>query len=292
MRDLPRVLGERHAAEPGPTLILVGGIHGNEPAGVRAALDLLARLTAPARGDLYAFAGHRRALAERRRHLGRDLNRQWTPEAVARAAGENDPEAVELVELRAEIDRAVAAARGPLYFLDLHTTSAAGVPFGFIDARPEAGALGAALGVPMLVGLEQRLPGVISSYLTRLGAVTVAVEGGQHESPESLRNMDAVLENAVAAIGLGPPASDEARAHLATAVGDLPRRISVLERHAVAPGDGFVMEPGFANIARVQRGQLLARDRRGEIRAPDDGLVLLPLYQAMGEDGFFFGREA
>ncbi len=39
------------------------------------------------------------------------------------------------------------------------------------------------------------------------------------------------------------------------------------------------MEPGFRNIDRARKGQLLARDRSGEIRAPADGMVILPLYQ-------------
>ena len=28
-----------------------------------------------------------------------------------------------------------------------------------------------------------------------------------------------------------------------------------------------------------------------DVRAPDDGFVMLPLYQGQGEDGFFWGRE-
>ena len=50
------------------------------------------------------------------------------------------------------------------------------------------------------------------------------------------------------------------------------------------------MEPGFANLAPARAGQLLARDRGGEIRAPHDGVVILPLYQALGSDGYFWGR--
>ena len=48
------------------------------------------------------------------------------------------------------------------------------------------------------------------------------------------------------------------------------------------------MAPGFKNLAR--EGQLLATDKNGEIRAPKDGLVILPLYQGLGNDGFFWGR--
>ena len=50
------------------------------------------------------------------------------------------------------------------------------------------------------------------------------------------------------------------------------------------------MEPGFKNLDHARAEQLLARDRNGEIRAPNDGLVMLPLYQGQGDDGFFWGR--
>jgi succinylglutamate desuccinylase len=50
------------------------------------------------------------------------------------------------------------------------------------------------------------------------------------------------------------------------------------------------MEPGFRNIERVRRDQLLARHRGVEVRAARDGFVMLPLYQKQGTDGFFWGR--
>jgi succinylglutamate desuccinylase len=51
------------------------------------------------------------------------------------------------------------------------------------------------------------------------------------------------------------------------------------------------MEPGFRNLDHAPEGTLLARDKRGEIRAPKNGMVILPLYQGLGADGFFWGRE-
>jgi succinylglutamate desuccinylase len=59
----------------------------------------------------------------------------------------------------------------------------------------------------------------------------------------------------------------------------------------VRPGDGFVMEPGFRNLQAVEAGQVLARDRLGEITAVCDARILMPLYQDQGNDGFFLARE-
>ena len=40
-REIGRLVGE----EPGPTLVIVAGIHGNEPAGTEAARRVFARLS-------------------------------------------------------------------------------------------------------------------------------------------------------------------------------------------------------------------------------------------------------
>lgn len=293
-----RVIDEMRGPAPGPTLILVGGVHGNEPAGVVAAHRVLARLRdsghSLAGGEVVALAGNVRALAANRRYLERDLNRQWRAELVAAARDADDGEAVELAQLAAAIDGILARRRGPVFALDLHTTSADGFPFGVVGQTAAHREFAAAFPLPCIVGLEEQLDGVLTSYLGRLGCVTLAVEGGQSESAAALANHEAVVTIGLVASGLMPadlPGYEEAREQLSRARGELPLLIEVVARHEVRPEHGFRMEPGFANIQRTGAGTLLARDGGGEIRAPFDGLVLLPLYQAQGSDGFFYGRE-
>ncbi len=292
-----RVIDQLSGAEAGPTLVLVGGVHGNEPAGVSAARRVLARLRAGGArvvGEVVALAGNRRALAAGRRYLVRDLNREWTPERIA-AAGADDAEGSELVELAAELDAVLARARGPVFALDLHTTSADGIPFGVVGDAPDSRAFADAFPLPGIVGLESQIDGVLTSYLSRRGCATLAVEGGQNQSAHALANLDAVVTVGLSAAGVvaaaDVPGHAQAHALLAGARGDLPHLIEVVSRHEVLPEHGFCMEPGFANIQRTGAGTLLARDGSGEIRAPFDGLVLLPLYQPQGSDGFFYGRE-
>jgi succinylglutamate desuccinylase len=83
---------------------------------------------------------------------------------------------------------------------------------------------------------------------------------------------------------------EAARRLLETRRADLPRLTEVVSRHAITPEDAFRMEPGFRNLDYARPDQLLARDRAGEIRAPQEGVVVLPLYQKDGNDGFFWGR--
>ena len=67
--------------------------------------------------------------------------------------------------------------------------------------------------------------------------------------------------------------------------------MEIRHRHATQFDDGFEMEQGFENFQPVRRGQLLARNKRGPITACESGMVIMPRYQSLGDDGFFLGRE-
>ena len=51
------------------------------------------------------------------------------------------------------------------------------------------------------------------------------------------------------------------------------------------------MKPGLSSFRPVHAGEVLASSSSGPIKAPQAGLLLMPLYQDQGEDGFFLVRE-
>ena len=302
----PRIAGLVRGTEPGPTLIVVGGLHGNEPSGLVAASRVLSTVGGVAaegafRGELVVLSGNRAALPLGKRYIERDLNRGWTRgrmrglrelgEAVLRV-----PEDLEQLDLERTIAEFRGGARGPAYLLDLHTTSAAGIPFGMVGSSPEDARFARHFPLPVIGGLLGALEGVMLDYMSAEGVVTLGVEAGQNEDPASADRHEAVIWIALVASGIvreaAVPRLERFRTLLRDAALARPERIEVFHRHPIAPEDEFRMEPGFANIAPVEKGQLLARDRRGEIRAPEPCLVLLPLYQTLGDDGFFLGRVA
>jgi predicted deacylase len=297
-----RELGRHRGAAPGPMLIAVAGIHGNEPAGVLAARRVVARLSKGDlgfRGDFVAFAGNLRSLRRGVRYHDRDLNRAWTFERVAELAqkpeGAWDTEDREQSELMQAIAIAAARARGQVYLGDFHSTSAAGIPFILFGDTLRQLHFARAFPLPVILGLQEQLDGVLTDYWTRRGFVTFALEAGQHKSPSSVEAGEAVLWLALSHAGLlegTPPEVTRSAARLDELRQGLPRLVEVISRRSITPEDGFVMEPGFRNIDHAKKGQLLAHDRSGEIRAGDDGMVVLPLYQGLGGDGYFWGREA
>ena len=295
----PRVVAARRGRELGPTLIVIGGVHGNEPAGLTAARGVLGGVPDDAvRGEIVVLAGNRRALAAGQRYLARDLNRMWTAEqiAAARAAlaagGAPEPEVVELVELAGAIDAALARARGPVHLLDLHTTSAPGYPFAIVGPTAAHRAFADAFPLTGILGLDRVVTGVLSGYYGGLGCTALAIEGGQHTTGAAAEQLAAVVTLGLEASGVvhAAPGAAAARDQLIRARGGLPAMIEIAVRHPVVPGDGFRMAPGFANLHPTAAGTLLAHDAAGEIRAPFDGVLLLPRYQPDGDDGFFYGR--
>jgi len=296
-----RVLGRVRGAAPGPTLVLVAGLHGNEPAGVEGLRRVFAALAAGAglRGEAVGLAGNLAALAERKRYLREDLNRMWRRdrlELVRGAAGEGivlEAEEAELAGLDAALSRVIAEARGPVVVLDLHTTSAGGPSFGVLEDTLANRELAFELPTPLVLGLEEEIPGIMTHHLADRGYVTVGFEAGQHDDPASAGRAEAAAWIALEAAGVLPerrPEVDRSRRRLAGDSRGLPQVAEIRHRHAIGPGDGFRMAPGFRNFEPVEAGQTLAWDRRGPVHAPEAGLLLMPLYQAQGDDGFFLVR--
>lgn len=301
--DLPsRLLGIHEGDPSGPTVVVTGALHGNEPSGVEvvsAVLDRLRSSKIPFNGRLVAAIGNLRALSRGHRYIDRDLNRRWVPEAVDRlrrrpkAALENeDREQCELLELFAPLlDRATQ----PVVFIDLHSTSGLGAPFACMADVIRNRSVAFALDVPIVLGLEETIEGSMLGYLCDLGHVGVAVEGGQHDDPNTRTHHEAALWSALGACGAidvrRVPRYRDLQNSLRGAVRGLPKVIEIRHRHVCADDDGFVMSPGFTNFQPVVANQVVAHDHNGDIATPEAGLMMLPRYQGQGEDGYFLARR-
>ena len=295
-----RVLGRVRGARSGPTLLCVGGMHGNEPAGVYAlqsVLEQLSNLSDEMAGEFVALAGNRTALAEGRRWVDRDLNRAWTVDRLEhlRNGGPKDAEDREQVELLDAIEAVVEEARGPVYVLDLHTTSGPGAPFStFGDTLPNRD-FAEHIPVPMILGLEELVKGTLLGFLGAHGLVAVAFESGQHLEPKAVDRAEVGIWISLVTAKLLPesrlPMLAAGKKSLQRESIGLPRALEMRYRHDVAPGDGFRMKPGYQNFQHVTQGEVLAGDARGDVTVDEKSRILMPLYQEQGDDGFFLVRE-
>ena len=307
-RELPDgVIGWVEGNTGGALLLCVGGLHGNEPAGVRALEEVVGHVESRRHllaGDFVAVAGNLQALDAGRRFLSYDLNRSWTPARIGAvrgrlrpaAGGGTRPEDRELLRMLAILERVSSRRRGPVYVLDLHSTSGGGGPFSTAGGLPGHRRFAMAVPVPMVRQLNEHLEGTLTRYLDLLGYTATVFECGQHEEPEAKARAVSAVWLAIRAAGLlaDPDAPEARRGHkaLERECRRLPRILEMTYRHPVEEDDRYVTRPGFRSFQVVREGEVIGDDRHGEVVAPKSGRILMPLYQELGEDGFFVVRDA
>lgn len=290
-----RLMGHFKGSLPGPLVILVGGLHGNETAGVRATERVLKQLNEQKlRGEVIGLRGNLAALAAQQRFIDYDLNRCWTDQHLhllrsetARRAQAEDQEARALLEW---IDRYADAPHPSKVLVDLHTTSA---QRGSFVIAPEACADHSTvevLHIPIVSGMENFLRGTLMTYAVARGYVSFAFEGGQIGSTAAVDLHEAgiwSMLHTLEMIRLPDEQIERHRGLLRQYGGTLPHRVTARSMHMIAPDTEFVMNPGYYNFKPVRRGEVVAHDRSGPIASPQDGMIFMPLYQKEGSDGFF-----
>ncbi len=295
-----RVIGRVDGTQPGPVVVVIAGIHGNEPGGpiaARRVLDSLAAGSLPLTGTFVALMGNLTAMRLGRRFVDRDLARLWTTGEVERARGTEHPSCVEQAELRGllqEIDAIEEEFPGrDILLIELHSTSGPGVPFQAINDTLHDRAIAFASPIPLVLGVEEAIRGSMLDYMEGQGRSVLVIEGGQHEAPETADHLESALWTVLSGMHAVPAESAvvEAKTERLRKVADgAPVIAEVVYRHNITPEDHFEMRPGFRHFQPIRRGELLAEDVRGPVRAPMGGLLLMPKYQGLGSDGFFITR--
>ena len=180
-------------------------------------------------------------------------------------------------------------------FLDLHSTSADGPPFVCMPDTLTNLRIALELPLPAILGLEESINGPLAGLLSDRGYRSVIVEGGRHDRQRTVEFLESTVWILATALGLFEqrhvPDYGSQWNRLAEMGQGLPRVLEIHYRQQTHEGDGFTMFPGFEHYRRVFRGQLLARDNEGEIRAPRSGRIIMPAYKQGTDQGFFIARD-
>ncbi|MCC6459294.1 MAG: succinylglutamate desuccinylase/aspartoacylase family protein [Saprospiraceae bacterium] len=312
---MERIIGTYTGPEHGALVVVLGAVHGNEPAGVQALEEVFRLLEhEPSvnpgfrfRGKLIGLVGNRRAFHAQQRFIHCDLNRLWSPDNLHRIR-QADPqhlkaEEQELLELLELLHNEIQQTRPEaLVLLDLHTTSAEGGIFCIPSDDAASLRLAKELHAPVILGMLDGLQGTLLHFAAgnhfEMGghphySIGAAFEAGQHKDPLSVSRSIAAIVNCLRAAGcIQPEDVDSRHANILKTFSDpLPKVTRLRHVHHIRPGDTFQMRPGYINFQAIQRNEYLADDATGPVLAPEDGLILMPLYQPQGTDGFFVVQE-
>lgn len=286
-----RVIGKIEQGES-PVLVVIGGMHGNEHAGIQAIRNVLKSITEqqiPLKGTFYGILGNSQAVSDQKRFIDQDLNRIWDFDHYR----QNGQQIYELKERKGlhQFLKQTVTQTNRLFVVDLHTTSSSSAPFFILGDTIRNRAFAKDLPVPKVLGIEEQIGGTMSAYLNERGVVAINFEAGHHSDPDSIKRHEAAIWIALVSSGCLTEAQVPELAGmkklLKRATRRLPMVFESVFRYGIAPNERFVMRRGFYNFKRVKRGEHLAYSNGSPLFTPKSGRIFMPLYQEQGDDGFF-----
>jgi succinylglutamate desuccinylase len=302
-----RIIGRYEGEEPGPLLICIAGVHGNEPAGLLAIDEIFRLLSIESdynpgfryKGRFVGIRGNLPAIHKEQRFIQRDLNRMLLQQEQERIKlipeEQRSSEEAESIALVQAVESEIADYHpSATLILDLHTTTADGGIFTIAATDAMSSRLAKGLHAPVILGFEKGVAGTTLHFFNKPddNKYCIVFEAGQHNDPESVHRTAAAIVNCMRTIG-SVDSRDVDHRHdgiLINMSKGLPKVTELIHHYRIQPGENFVMKAGFTNFQPLKKGDVLAENQNGPITAPMDGLMLMPKYQPQGDDGFFIVR--
>ena len=294
--SINRVLTTIKGKNEKPSVIIIGGIHGNEKAGIYALDKVIQKIAYQGvkfRGNFYAISGNLNALQKNIRFDTEDLNRMWTDDHLdyintsKNGFSADEKEQIAIYEI---IKNILSKDKGPFYFIDLHTTSANTTPFITISDSLNNRRYTNHFDVPIVLGIEEYLDGPLLTYINEYGHIALGFEGGQHDDDASVINCEAFIWLALVASGCVKKdqiAGYKGYKKVLSENGFDREFYEIDYRYLIKGHENFIMNKGFNNFDRIHKDELLAFSNACEVKATMNGLIFMPLYQKKGDDGFF-----
>lgn len=307
-----------HGLAPGPKLLVLGAVHGNEVCGAKAITQLLQDISSGQpgieRGTVTLVPVTNPLAYQLRQRTGeRNLNRNMAPSAVPQ-----------------DFEDRIANVLCPLLdthdvLLDLHSFHTGGTPFvmigpqnnsGTLEPFSQAGAemqLALCTGAPRIVegwldtyarGVSRRAATPVGTgnaraqalvtdpnygvgtteYMRSRGGYGVTLECGQHEDPQAVDVARRAILQALALLKMISLPLESTNAER-----EILRLVDVTDReHA---GDSFARE--WRSFDAVQAGEVIGTRHSGAaVTAPHDGFVVFPNPRAEpGQEWFYMARR-
>lgn len=267
---------------PGPTTVIMAGVHGNETCGVKAVETVIPLLMEKvSKGRVIFLLGNPLAVAQGKRFIDVNLNRMFAPSGEISFHHRNSYEFHRAKFLMSALKQADA-------LLDIHSTTNPSEPF-MISDHPEV--FERTVDLPcdfsrIVSGLDALHPGSSDGFMNQIGKLGVCIECGQHENPEAFqlakRSIFRFLQN------MGNIELPKARKMVR-----IDRQEIFAESIYHTKTGTFRLAHPFSDFATVKPTQYIARDGDDIIRAEKEGFILFAVNrEKIGDEGFVFATES
>lgn len=268
---LPKDVTQIDGANPGPTVAIFAGVHGNEKAGVYALRELLPTLQIT-KGKLYVVFANPPAIEQDVRMLAKNLNRCFTVENTGTTY--EDVRARELMKMLDQCDA----------LLDLHMFyDKVGQPF--VICEDDAVPIARNFDVEIIsTNWTEVEPGGTDGYMYAKGKIGICVECGPISKS---REYTAFAKRTVYQFLKYYNMTDQDVTY-----SDIQKRVIKAEKVVFKTDDSFALEPGLKNFQRLKTNQLIAQSSQTKFRSGVNECIIFPHYGArIGEEAYILGKE-
>lgn len=260
--------------EPGPTVVILGGVHGNETCGVEA-LKVLQNFTID-KGKLILIYGNPQAIKQNVRYVEQNLNRMFCEDDRLTAELKACYEYQRSREILPYLDAAD-------YSLDLHASFTP-------DSEPfiicESHALPLVQYLPpnrVCYGFTRLEPGGTDGYMNEQGKVGVCVECGYLGDPKSTQLAIQSAQLFLAALGMLPPTS--------LSVNTNQYYVEAYELYYTKT-DCFRLARSFQDFETITIGETIGYDGSNEVISPIEQMILFARERSVvGAEAFLLVKK-
>jgi succinylglutamate desuccinylase len=260
--------------KPGPNLVIMAGVHGDETCGPNA-FDIILPTFKPLCGQVTFIIGSPEAVKVNKREFEGNLNRMFRPDSDITDTERKTYEykrSRELIPILAKADA----------LLDIHSsTTKQTVPF--VICEKQSFAVAAKIPVEVVVsGIDALHPTGTDAFVNQSGGFGICIECGNHNDPNVT---DIAIEAIISFLNYFNVVTQKSTI-------EVKKQSFVNAEWIYKNKNVFTLSKSFQEFEKISTGSLIGFDGSEEIIAPYDGVILFPQNrQESDTEAFLYGIE-
>lgn len=259
----------------GPNLVIMAGVHGDEPCGLQAFADVLPALSL-SRGTVSFVLGNPNAIAIHKREFHTNLNRLFRSDDALSLTEKSTYEYQRSRELMPLLSQADA-------LLDIHSSTTDKTE-PFIICESQSYQCASYLPADTVVsGIDVLHPTGTDAYVNQSGGLGICIECGNHTDNTAKTVAVKAIHNFLQFFEV----LDNTNAVPAVKIQRYIHSDWLYRNQAV-----FTLRKSFSEFESLKKGDVIGIDGQTEIIAPHDGCIMFPHNRnTPGAEAFIFGKS-